>query len=162
MQNKNKKRRLRKLFIEAVEETPEVSGCYCPGKGGILKKERNKVELTDSQKCGGSLFIDQCLSNQGLYPNDHRWDYAIDYCSEVFFIEVHTANTGEVGTVLNKLAWLKDWLNNKAPEINALKATTKTPFYWVQSKGYHILPNSRQERIVLQNGLKPISKLVLI
>lgn len=161
MQNKNKKLRSRKLFIEAVEETPEVCGCYCPGKGGILKKERNKVELADSQKCGGSLFIDQCLIDQGLYSNEHRWDYAIDYDGEVFFFEVHTANTGEVSTVLNKLAWLKDWLNNKAPEINALKAKSKTPYYWVQSKGYHILPNSRHERIVLQNGLKPISKLVL-
>ena len=98
---------------------------------------------------------------QGLYPNENRWDYAIDYNGEVFFFEVHTANTSEVSTVLKKLSWLKDWLVQKAPEINALKATTKTPFYWVQSNGYHILRNSCQERLVVQQGLKPISKLSL-
>lgn len=151
----------RKTFKIAVEETPEVHLCYCEGKLAILNNERNKVELDDPRKCGGSLFIDQCLHVQRLYPNANRWDYAIDYNGEVFFFEIHTANTGEVSTVLNKLAWLKDWLNHTAPAINALKAKTKTSFYWIQSNGYHILKNSSQERAVLQKGLKPISKLVL-
>ncbi len=148
-------------FKRAVEATEEVHMCYKEGKLAILNKERNKVELTDSRKCGGSLFIDQCLIDQGLYPQSNRWDYAIDYNGEVFFIEVHTASTSEVRTVLSKLTWLKDWLNHKAPEINALKAKSKTPFYWLQSNGYHISPNSAQERAVIQKGLKPISKLVL-
>jgi hypothetical protein len=151
----------RKPFKQAIEETEEVRLCYKEGKLAIPNSERNKVELDDPRKCGGSLFIDQCLIDQGLYPNANRWDYAIDYKGEVFFFEVHTANTGEVSTVLNKLAWLKDWLHQKAPEINALKAKTKTPFYWVQSNGYHILRNSSQEREVIQKGLKPVSKLVL-
>jgi hypothetical protein len=149
----------RMTFRQAIGATAEVQHCYQEGKMAIPSKERNKVELNDSRKCGGSLFIDECLHNQGLYPNDNRWDYAIDYKGEVFFFEVHSANTGEVNTVLNKLVWLKDWLNNKAPSINALKA--KTPFYWVQSNGCHILKNSAQERRVNQNGLRPISKLVL-
>ena len=93
-----------KTFKQAVEATDEVQHCFMEGKLAILNKERSKVELTESRKCGGSLFIDDCLINQ----------------------------------------------NN-----------TKTPFYWVQSNGYHILPNSSQERLVIQKGLKPISKLVL-
>jgi len=127
----------------------------------LFHNERNKVELNDSKKCGGSLFIDQCLLNQKLYPNDNRWDYAIDYNGEVFFFEVHKASSGEVSTVLKKFQWLKDWLAQKAPEINALKAKSKTPYYWVQSNGFHILPNSSCERAVREKGLKPISKLVL-
>lgn len=157
----NNKRIVKKTFKQAVEATPEVKDCYNEGKLAIPNKERNKVELSDSRKCGGSLFIDQSLIDQGLYPNDNRWDYAIDYDGEVFFFEVHTANTREVSTVLKKLEWLKNWLVTKAPEINALKAKSKTPFYWVQSNGYSILPNSSQERAVIQKGLKPISKLVL-
>jgi hypothetical protein len=153
--------KVRKTFKKAIEETPEVQHCYCEGKSAFPKKDANKVELNDPRKCGGSLFIDQCLFDQGLYPNDNRWDYAIDYNGEVFFFEVHTASSSEVSTVLKKLEWLKDWLINKAPEINALKAKSKTPFYWVQSNGYHILPNSSYERAVLQKGMKPISKLVL-
>jgi len=161
MRNINNKSTGRKPFKKAVEHTDEVRLGYKAGKLAILNNERNKVELGDPRKCGGSLFIDQCLIDQGLYPNDNRWDYAIDYDGEVFFFEVHTANTGEVGTVLNKLAWLKDWLSHKAPEISALRAKSKTSFYWVQSNGYHIQQNSSQARTVLQKGLKPISKLVL-
>ena len=159
MSNRSYKQKSKKAFKKAVEDTPEVQNCYCKGKTAILNREQNKVDLDDPGKCGGSLFIDQCLHDQRLYPNANRWDYAIDYNGEVFFFEVHTANTGEVSTVLNKLVWLKDWLIQKAPDINALRA--KTPFYWVQSNGYHILKNSSKEREVIQKGIKPISKLVL-
>ncbi|MCF8371294.1 MAG: hypothetical protein K9H64_06715 [Bacteroidales bacterium] len=159
MKSKKYKPNKKKTFKQAIEATEEVRFCYKEGKSAILNRERNKVELSDPRKCGGSLFIDQCLIEQNLYAQDNRWDYAIDYNGEVFFFEVHTANTREVRTVLNKLSWLKDWLNQKAPEINILKA--KTSFYWVQSNGSHILKNSSQEREVLQEGLKPISKLVL-
>ncbi len=149
----------KKAFKEAVEATPEVQNCYKKGKQAILQKELNKVELGNPQKCGGSLFIDQCLSKQNKYTQDNRWDYAIDYNGKVYFFEVHTTSTSEVSTVIKKLIWLKEWLIRQAPEINALRA--KSPYYWVQSKGYHILPNSRQERAVIQKGLKPVSKLVL-
>ncbi len=146
-------------FKQAVEATPDVRICYCEGKQAILNSERNKVELDDTRKCGGSLFIDGCLIRQNKFPNDNRWDYAIDYNNEVYFFEVHTASTREVSTVLNKLRWLKDWLHDHAPEISSLKA--KSPFYWVQSNGYHIHPNSPQEKLVRQNGLRPISRLIL-
>ena len=159
MRNKTYKQKSKKAFKKAVEDTPEVQNCYCKGKTAIINREQNKVELDDPGKCGGSLFIDKCLVDQGLYPNDNRWDYAIDYKGEVFFVEVHTASTDEVRTVLNKLVWLKDWLTQKAPDINALRA--KTPFYWIQSNGYHILKNSSKEREVIQKGIKPIPKLVL-
>jgi hypothetical protein len=152
---KNKK----KTFKQAIEATPDVYRCFKEGKQAIKNEERDKVELTVPRNCGGSLFIDQCLMDQKKYPGDNRWDYAIDYNGEVYFFEVHTASTSEVNRVLRKLQWLKDWLYQKAPEINALKS--KSPFFWVQSDGYHILPNSSQERAVFQKGMKPIPKLIL-
>lgn len=154
---KNKKQK--KTFKQAVEATPVVKDCYKPGKQAILNKEQDKVELTDPRNCGGSLFIDQCLVDQKIDSDKNRWDYAIDYNGEVFFFEVHSAKTGEVTTVLKKLQWLKEWLLVSAPEINVLKA--KTPYYWVKSNGYSILPNSSQERAFKQKGLRPISKLIL-
>jgi hypothetical protein len=54
---------------------------------------------------------------------------------KVFFFEVHSAKTDEVDTVLRKLAWLKQWLHQKAPEINFLRA--EKPYYWIQSNSYH-------------------------
>jgi hypothetical protein len=159
MKNSVRKKVKRKTFRQAVEATMEVRHCFCEGKKAIKNNERNKVELINSKKCGGSLFIDQCLIDQEKYPKDNRWDYAIDYNGEVYFFEVHTASTSEVSTVLKKLEWLKNWLHHKASEINSLKA--EKSFYWIQSNGYHILPNSRQEKLAKQEGLKPISKLVL-
>ncbi|MCK9205090.1 MAG: hypothetical protein M0P58_11750 [Bacteroidales bacterium] len=159
MRAKRIKPKKKKTFRQATEATPEVKSCYQQGKQAILDKEQNKVDLEDPGKCGGSLFIDQCLLNQNLYCQNNRWDYAIDYNGEAYFVEVHSAITGEVRTVLQKLEWLKSWLLNNAPELNSLKA--KAPYYWVQSNGYHILRNSSQERIVIQKGLKPVSKLVL-
>ena len=148
-------------FEAAVKLTPEVTNCYQKGLQAVPKVDKSKVQLTDTTKCGGSLFIDQCLIDQGLYPQGNRWDYAVDYNGEVYFFETHTASTSEVRTVLAKLQWLKDWLVASAPEINKLKAKSKTPYYWVQSDGYHILKNSAHERAAIQSGIKPISKLIL-
>jgi hypothetical protein len=159
MKSKVHKPKKKKTFKQAVETTADVQTCFKEGKQAILAKERDKIELTDSRKCGGSLFIDQCLIDQGKYPNSNRWDYAIDYDGQVYFFEVHTASSSEVSTVIKKLEWLKEWLNTNAPEINSLKA--KAPFYWVQSNGYHILPNSSYEKAANQKGIRPISKLVL-
>lgn len=155
-----KKAAAKKTFKQAVEATPDVKNAFAIGLTG-LGAHRTKVELADTRRCEGSLDIDTTVTAK--YPNDPRWDYAFSYKGEVFFVEVHSANTGEVSALLRKLEWLKGWLHHKAPEINKLKATSKTPFYWIQSKGYHILKKSKQERKIAQGGLdlKPISKLSL-
>ena len=67
--------------------------------------------------------------------------------------------TSEVGVVLKKLQWLKDWLNNKAPNINRLKA--QTPYYWIQSNNFAIPKTSPQYKRITQAQLKPIKQLVL-
>ena len=76
-------------------------------------------------------------------------------------METHSANTSEVSVVLRKFQWLIDWLRQHAPELNRLKAVNRPAFYWVQSKGYNILKNSRQERAIIQQGLRPVSRIVL-
>jgi hypothetical protein len=161
MRNKIYKPKKKKTFRQAIEATPEVKDCHCLRKQAILKKERNKVELTDPQRCGGSLFIDKCLLDQNKYPEANRWDYAIDYNGEVFFVEFHSANSRQVEKVISKLEWLKDWLNTNAPEINKLKSITKFPYYWVQSSDFQIPLHSSQYRRIVQKKLKPIPRLVL-
>ena len=143
-------------FKTAVEETPDIATCYQLGLRGFGSYS-NKVELTDNHQCSGSVDIDACTTR--LYPQSNRWDYALCYESKVYFVEVHSANSGEVSTVLRKLQWLKDWLNEKAPEINKLKAPI--PFYWVQTSDYKIPKASPQYRQIIKAGLKPIAKLVL-
>jgi len=146
-------------FKQAVEATKEIKTCYKVGKGAIPTADRNKIEFAEPQKCGGSVFIDYCLLEKKLYLNDSRWDYVVDYKGESIFIEVHNANSKEVSVVIKKLDWLKIWLRDNAPELNKLKGSK--PFYWIQSSGYHIPQNSRYERLAIQSGIKPISKLLL-
>lgn len=145
-------------FKEAVESTEEVNKCYQSGLKA-LGKYSVKVALQDTTKCEGSIDIDEGVTQK--YPNDNRWDYAFSYKSEVFFVEVHSANTGEVSVVLKKLQWLKDWLVRSAPEINKMKAKNQTPFFWVQSGNFNIPNNSAQFRIAATKGIKPIPKLIL-
>lgn len=154
---KSKKRTpIENVFREAVSATPEVENCYQAGLQA-LGKYRQKIVPANVSKCEGSVDIDACTTT--IYPTQNRWDYAICYDSKVYFVEVHSAETGEVSTVLRKLQWLKDWLNRKAPEINKLKADA--PYFWIQSGRFSILKNSSQAKKIAKSGIRPIPKLVL-
>ena len=144
-------------FKEAIETTPDVADGYQTGLKAIKKEYRNKIKVFDTQLLNGSVDIDSCTTH--LYPNDNRWDYAFSYNQEVYFVEGHSAKTGEISVVLKKLAWLKDWLVQHAPNINKLKASQ--PYFWIQSNKFAILTTSPQYRRVVQEGLKPIAILKL-
>jgi hypothetical protein len=154
-----KKKKDANIFKKAIENTPDIANCYQSGLQAFLKKDSKKIELEDTNACMGSVDIDTCTTSE--YPNDSRWDYALCYNSEVFFVEVHSANTGQVKPVLKKLQWLKDWLNQKAPDIKALKAKSQSPYIWIQSNNFKIDVRTSQHRQLVQAGLMPISRLSL-
>lgn len=143
-------------FKLAVEATPDIKTCHRPGLQA-LGSHSNKISLGNNSQCNGSVEIDECV--KGKYANSNRWDYCFGYNHEAYFIEVHSANTSEVSTMLNKLQWLKDWLNSSAPELYKMKA--KPPYYWIMTGKYNIQPNSPQARRIAQSGLRPISRLCL-
>ena len=122
-------------FEVAVKATPDVSAGYCKGIEAF-GKYKAKIKVPDLKKVDGSLDIDTMTAK--LYPDANRWDYAVCYDGEVFYIEVHSAITSEVSKMLKKLRWLQDWLKTKAPEIDKLTIKTNHPYYWVQSSGYDI------------------------
>ena len=143
-------------FKAAVDATPDIKNCYRPGLQA-LGAHGAKISLRNNSLCNGSVNIDECV--KAKYPNANRWDYCLGYNNEAYFVEVHSANTSQVSTMLKKLQWLKHWLNNNAPELNKIKA--KPPYYWVMSGKYDILPGSSKARQIASAGLKPIAKLVL-
>ena len=144
-------------FKQAVEATPDVANGYRIGLSA-LGQYSDKINAANTRLLNGSVDIDACTTEK--YPNENRWDYALAYSRKVYFVEVHSANTSQVSTVLRKLQWLKDWLNFSAPEINKLKA--QQPYYWIMSNNNHILKGSSQARQISQACLKPISCLKLI
>ncbi|PZR24962.1 MAG: hypothetical protein DI535_20150 [Citrobacter freundii] len=143
-------------FEKAVNATKQISGSYQKGLQA-LGQYANKITLGDTRQCQGSVDIDSAVER--LHSGENRWDYCFCYKNEALFVEVHPANTSDVSVVLNKLTWLVNWLNEEAPEINKLKAKSMHPFYWIQTKGFHIPPTSRQFRQVVEKGLKPINLL---
>ncbi len=145
-----------KAFKTAVESTPDIVNCYRKGLQA-LGTHSKKIALANPLLCDGSIDIDGCTTR--LYPEDSRWDYACAYRGKVYFIEVHTASTSEVSKVLKKLQWLKDWLHQRAPLVNELKADS--PYYWIQSNGSALLKTSPQFRRIKQAGLTPIPTLKL-
>lgn len=145
-------------FKEAVEATPDIANAYCKGLQA-LGNYSTKIKLASTHSCEGSVDIDRATKQ--MYQSGNRWDYCIAYDKEVFFVEIHSSNTSNVGEILKKIIWLENWLNTKAPLINAKKAKGKPAFYWIQTNGFHILPNSPQYRKVIQAGIKPVARLQL-
>jgi len=139
---------------KAIEKTACVASQYKNGLNAIRRNERHKFIVPDTRKIGGSLDIDSSVRT--MYPEDNRWDYAIEYDNEVFFIEIHPAITSEVATVLAKLEWLKKWLNEHAPAIKALKPTQKQAYYWVYTNKYAIAPTSNYLKQLATKKIVPI------
>lgn len=145
-------------FKEAVEATPDIATGYKAGLSA-MGEYSSRVSAADTTRLQGSVDIDSCTTSK--YPNANRWDYALAYKGEVFFVEVHSANTSEVRTVLRKLQWLRDWLNSHAPELNKMKAKSSNPFVWIQSKNFQIPKNTPQYFAAKKAGLLPLQKLEL-
>ena len=142
-------------FQKAVEATADLSGGYKTGLSA-LGKYSAKISATSS-RIEGSVDIDSCT--HAKYPRQPRWDYVFAHSGKAYFVEVHSAHTSEVRTVVSKLQWLKQWLRNSAPEINRLKADK--PYYWIQSKNFAIPKTSPQYKLAVKEGIKPIATLVL-
>lgn len=145
-------------FRQIVENTPDVAGAYKTGLTA-LGANSNKVIVSDKRMLQGSVDIDGCTALK--YPNDSRWDYVFAYKGEAFFVEVHSAKTGEVRTVIKKLQWLRKWLNNKAPGINILKSSAVPSFYWVQSNNFQIPKTTPQYKAAMKEGLMPVKMVRL-
>ena len=141
-------------FRSAIEKTPPLAKALKPGLRA-LGNNSGKIRPSDSSRCEGSVDIDATVKAQ--YPEDSRWDYALGYGGKTYFVEVHTAKTDEVSSVLKKLQWLKDFLARDAPELNQEPKS----FHWVASGKVAILPNSPQARQLAQKGIKIIGQLTL-
>ena len=160
----SKKKKLGKNGVEnakcafqiAVENTPDVKNGFRAGLQAVKNSDRNKVNVTDPRKLQGSLDIDTQV--QKKYPQEPRWHYALSYDDKLYFFEVHPASTSEVDAVIKKLGWLKDWLKNKAPEINKLQKGVH-PYVWVQSGRYDILESGKSGKKLAASGIVVTNQL---
>lgn len=95
-------------------------------------------------------------------PNEPRWDYGIGHRvresgeERAVWVEIHPASSKNVGEVLEKLAWLKRWLEEEAPDLDRITNASRgeKSFVWVATRAKVAIPKtSRQARQLAQAGL---------
>lgn len=137
------------------EEADKVlPGAYEDGLQALEKKDHARVKCNTPRQLAGSVNLDKALEPSD--PHGNRWDYGIGIKreagrDEVFWVEVHPASTSNVQEVIDKLAWLKKWLREKAPVLRQL--TARDGYVWIASGGVAIPKGSRQARLLINAGL---------
>lgn len=137
-------------FKQIIQSIHTISKCFRNGLQA-LGSNSSKLRPADTRNCKGSIDIDSCLAVSN--PNDSRWDYMVGYDQNVYFIEIHPAYTSEVDTVINKLVWLKGWLNQDGLPIKLSFEPQNTAYHWIASGKITILKNSVYARRLAQSGL---------
>jgi hypothetical protein len=156
-------------FQEAVEQAPaELQQAFRPGKQALQGQHRDQITCSDARRFTGSIDLDSALSRSEIHGSANRWDYGLGFRQgageSAIWIEVHPVSTGEVGTVLRKLSWLRTWLRDEAPSLFALTKHNQAgkPFVWLATGSVHLRPGSREARILNEAGLDlPRRKLEL-
>ena len=152
-------------FKKAVEETPEVAGAYRPGLQALLAGDRPHVAAQDSRRLTGSINLDEALRQDNRnYANAPVWDYGIGHQPAnrkgemVYWVEIHPATSGEIKVVLAKLAWLKRWLAQSAPKLNALPRE----YVWISSGKTSLTPSAPQKKQFAAQGLRQVGRILTI
>jgi hypothetical protein len=107
----------------------------------------------------GSIDIDTALRT--VAPNAARWDYVLGAgkqgtADSTIWLEVHPASSHHIGDVLDKLIWLKDWINNSAPDLGQLPPH----FCWIATGTVSFSRSSPHARKIEQKGLRfPVKHL---
>ena len=122
-------------FYDAVASSNDVRDCYRLGLQALLERDRNKLSCQNPRKISGSLHLDAAVAQ--LYPNAARWDYGIGIkktkpTDKAIWVEVHPADAKQVQKMIDKLAWLKNWLDNRARDLMTI-TENDFPYVWVAS-----------------------------
>lgn len=155
----------RAKFQRAVEACPPpVSAAFEPGIQALRRGHRALILCPDASRLTGSIDLDRALAEQ---PNSPRWDYGLGFRYErqenAVWVEVHVAQTNKVRGMLNKLRWLKDWLQGEGKPFRGMTESNDVtpPFVWLASGPIRIPANSPQARLASQAGIRPRKRLFL-
>jgi hypothetical protein len=157
-------------FRDAVEQAvAPIPDAFMPGKQA-LGNHADRVECKSSRRFTGSIALDEALKKVPVHARAHRWDYGMGYRppqgpESAVWVEVHSANTSEVDSVIRKLAWLQDFLRQSCPLLWQLTHPPRIAeghFIWVASGTVAIPSHTRQYRRLATSGLSgPMKKLRL-
>lgn len=149
-------------FRTAVGLTPNLQNAWRPGLEALRTRDRPHVDPADPRQLRGSVDVDAHL--QVHQPNAHRWDFAIAYRHAnrakdcVYWVEIHTASDNEIGVVLDKLRWLKQWLAGDGARLSQFERD----FVWVSSGATSFTNGSPQVKRFAAQGLRHRGRVLRI
>lgn len=140
-------------FRRAVKATPAICNSLQEGLGAVRNVDRDRLRCSSPRRIRGSVNLDEGM--RLVYPNDPRWDYVIGlskgaHGDQLVWLEVHPASSRHVDEVLDKLRWLKNWLDRDAAALRDLPAH----FYWVATGSVAFRRGSREEKRIAQQGIR--------
>ena len=142
-------------FQAAIGATKGIRDAHQPGLRALLRADRERIH--DGALATGSVALDDALRTAD--PHGNRWDYGIGLPAAdgrgetVLWLEVHHAASGEAQTVLKKLEWLRRWLREQAPRLDAMPRK----FVWLLSNvERHPNDRLRRNRLAEQHGLRRV------
>jgi hypothetical protein len=142
-------------FKTAVMACSEFKAAYRGGLQALRERDRNRIKSSEPRRLAGSVDVEAAL--HPVARNTPLWGYGIGInggeTEEAVWVEVHSATSGEVKTVIAKVKWLKNWLGANGP--NLLRMTRPDEgFVWVASGTVSLPHRSREAR---QLGLAGVS-----
>lgn len=153
-------------LASAIEQAPAaIRSALRPGLGAMRSPHASKVRPANARHLTGSLDVDGALASDPVHGAAHRWDYGVGYgastdTERVVWIEVHPASTSDVKTVLAKLAWLKRYLADEAPELAQLTRRAPRWVWLATDAGTHIRAGTSASRLLAQHGLRLPTRVV--
>lgn len=150
-------------FKTAVESTPNLTAAWQAGLQALRAEDRLHVTAEDTRMIRGSVDVDGALVK--LQPNENRWDFAIGYQHSdrteevVYWAEMHTASDSQIGKVIAKAQWLRDWLRGDGK----LLAAFERDIVWVSSGPTTFTGHSPRAKQMAAAGLRHVgSKLKIL
>jgi len=147
MAKKNRNPSPHEFFKQAIDEADNLQ--FQHGLAAVKRGEgRGQIRAEDSRQVLGSADMDGDCHRAA--PNANRWDYVIGYDRSgkvvAYFVEVHSAMTGDVSTIEKKLKWLiQEFLRD---ENNVKLATLRREIHWVASGRVKIPQHTNQYRFL--------------
>lgn len=133
-------------FKDAILGTEGLEEAFMPGLKA-LGSNSCKIRSGNPRNILGSINLEKALRNH--HPNEPIWDYGVGFVEnqrqhKAIWIEIHPASSSHIHGMLNKIRWLKKWLNDNARELN--KITRE--YVWIASGKVALQKHSPQMKKV--------------
>jgi hypothetical protein len=118
-----------------------------------MGQHSGRVALELRASFADSLDLDE--ATRADHPNDNRWDYLLGHgpSSNVVAVEVHSAETSQVGVVIAKKERSRVHLREHLTPGSSVAA-----WYWIASNAAALVPFDKVKLRLEQNGIRMVGR----